>query len=103
MGADTRAEKEGSGLEVRSSPSGADLFVDGTRRGRTPLSIDDLSSGDHYLFLSKDGYVDRRIRVSINDGTRLVLFLELEEARGKLSVRVEPKSSDDSSQGSGFH
>ncbi len=50
-------------LDVTSSPSGIELFVDGELRGRTPLQFV-LNAGNHELtFVSPIGDVRRRVRV----------------------------------------
>ena len=50
-------------LDVTSSPSGIELFVDGELRGRTPLQLV-LNAGNHELtFVSPIGEVRRRVRV----------------------------------------
>ncbi|HCM28302.1 MAG TPA: hypothetical protein DIC34_17525 [Treponema sp.] len=81
-GADRLATEEGEGFEVRSSPSGASVFVDGIRRGKTPLSIDDLAPGEHRLVLMKEGYETRSLSFNLKAGVRMIAFLELEATTG---------------------
>ena len=54
-------------LELRCNVSDAEVYVDDSLRGRTPLSaaIDGLSEGTHKLRLSKIGYQDSEKIVSI--------------------------------------
>lgn len=42
-------------LEVQSKPAGAQVLVDGRRRGKTPLLIEDLVAGVHYVALVGNG------------------------------------------------
>ena len=44
-------------VEIYSTPPHAAVFLDGTFRGVTPLSMDSLTAGTHYLRLEKDGYI----------------------------------------------
>lgn len=44
------------GLYVNSLPSGADVWVDGSYIGRTPLLIDGLRAGKHALTVTKTGW-----------------------------------------------
>jgi PEGA domain/Protein kinase domain len=49
-------------LLVRSTPLGARVLVDGRDRGRTPLTVGNLSRGAHTVRVIRDGYVaDERV------------------------------------------
>ena len=50
------ASRAESKLEVKSSPDGAEVWVDGKRRGVAPLTVRGLSSGEHQLTLRLPGY-----------------------------------------------
>jgi PEGA domain len=45
-------------LGVTSSPPGADIYVDDTYRGITPLLVEDLTPGSHAIRITKAGYND---------------------------------------------
>jgi hypothetical protein len=77
-------------LKVDSRPPGAEVFVDGKPRGRTPLSID-LAAGDHRLEVGSRSN-PRVIPVSIAAGARVQQYVELPEVaqRGELRVVSEP-------------
>lgn len=85
---DTVTEEAGTGLELRSDPSGAEVFVDGVRRGKTPLVVSDLPAGQHFLRLEKDGYWTRESTVTIAKDRRIRVGLELVPAKGRLEVQV---------------
>ena len=52
-------------LAVTSTPSGAQVFVDGKSRGVTPLTIADLAAGRHAVELKSDaGTVQRTITIA---------------------------------------
>jgi hypothetical protein len=60
---DWTAKRKGS-LEVLSDPAGASISVDGTPRGVTPMTIDDLSAGPHTVDLeSGSGSVTRQVEI----------------------------------------
>jgi hypothetical protein len=65
-------------LIVESKPSGAQVFVDGKRRGITPLVMPRVEAGEHALRIERDGY--RRwsssIRVVADERNRLTASLE---------------------------
>jgi len=65
-------------LEINSVPAGADIMVDGTPQGVTPLSISSISKGYHTVFLQNTGYFDwsgNKVYVKPGDTTRLNIKL----------------------------
>jgi hypothetical protein len=78
-------------LVVNTNPPGAQVVVDGTQRGVTPLSID-LAPGKHVLAIAADGQA-RTIPVTITAGSQVAQFIELPKSapvEGQLQVRTEP-------------
>ena len=53
------------GIAIDSDPSGAEVYIDGQRKGTTPYRDEQLPSGDYRLSLRKELYreIDRRITV----------------------------------------
>lgn len=59
-------------LEVKSRPPGARVVVDGKRRGKAPVVIEDLSPGTHYVALdSSDGQHTERVELA-EEGARVL-------------------------------
>jgi serine/threonine protein kinase len=56
-------------LLVRSTPAGATVFVNGERRGDTPLTLRNLRYGTYTLRLTREGYapVTREVRVTAGE------------------------------------
>jgi hypothetical protein len=77
-------------LYVTTLPSGADVWVDGTYTGHTPLVLDALSLGRHTVSLTKTGWLAQNVDVSIAAGTTALSSVELQRAPGRL--RAEPGS-----------
>jgi hypothetical protein len=50
---------------IRSVPAGATVTIDGTDRGRTPLTVGGLAPGAHRLRLTRDGYVTENQRIDV--------------------------------------
>lgn len=51
-----RLKKRGNGsLDTSSVEAGAEIWVDGKVRGATPMSIEDLGAGTHFVVLRKEG------------------------------------------------
>jgi hypothetical protein len=85
-------------LAVSSQPPGADVFVDGQRRGVTPLTFA-LPSGTHSLQLKRED-ATKTIEVSIKPGAEVMHYVDL-EARpaaavadvGQLLVASDPSGA----------
>jgi hypothetical protein len=45
-------------IQARSSPGGADVYVDGIYRGSTATTIGNVASGTHFVLLKEVGYQD---------------------------------------------
>jgi hypothetical protein len=52
-------------LLVRSTPSGARVFVDGREEGTTPLTVSDLDRGVHRVRVVREGYATAERRITI--------------------------------------
>lgn len=52
-------------LRVVSEPSGASVYLDGTKIGETPFSSQNVSAGDYELKITHEGYESQIARISI--------------------------------------
>jgi hypothetical protein len=60
------------GLEVKSTPPGAQVFVDGKARGVTPLTLADLPAGRHAIELKSDaGSVQRTVTIAAGENAQV--------------------------------
>ena len=78
-------------LVVNTNPEGVQVFIDGKKRGTTPLTLE-LPTGDHKLELTQ-GDQTRAIPVKITQGGQVSQFVELPvvaAAEGSLSIRTDP-------------
>ncbi len=55
-------------LKATSSPSGADVYIDGTYRGDTPVTVSNIPTGNHQVNLRLAGYQSWTGSVSITSG-----------------------------------
>src|SRR4029453_15066526 len=55
-------------LQVQSEPAGAKVSVDGTARGVAPVTVADLTPGDHEVILQSDAGTARHV-VNVQAGT----------------------------------
>ncbi len=68
----------GAGLELRSDPAGAAVFLDGRALGRTPLDLRDLAPGRHALRLSKPGFAPAELQLDLAAGAPVPLSFSLQ-------------------------
>ena len=56
-------------LELQSSPSKADVYINGELRGQTPLKLERFTTGDHFVVLRAEGYKSaaRKIQLKLAD------------------------------------
>jgi len=78
--ASAKPDAESGRLLVRSTPTGARVFVDGRDEGRTPIAVRDLTPGVHRLRVLHDGYIMEERRVVISP-SRLAQSVTVELAR----------------------
>ena len=62
-----KIQSQGS-LYVASNPSNAMIYLDAAYKGRTPLMLSGISSGDHIVELDLSGYYDWKSTVSVPVG-----------------------------------
>ena len=59
-------------LQVESSPTGAQVSIDGKERGVTPLTIEGLTAGPHKVIVhGNDGSVQQTVAITAGETTRL--------------------------------
>lgn len=80
----------GSGVTIISTPTEATVLVDGVERGRTPLSISSLPSGEHQFIISHDNFLNRSIRANLVDGYNLKLNVDLALSEADLTQISSP-------------
>jgi hypothetical protein len=61
-------------LRVQTEPSGQAVFVDDARRGVSPLTVNDLSPGEHRLLVASDaGTVRRTVTITAGETMNVVV------------------------------
>ncbi|MFO7883003.1 MAG: PEGA domain-containing protein [Kosmotogaceae bacterium] len=74
-------------LEIKTQPSGADIFVDGVHYGKSPLSAR-LSEGTHYITAVKKGYKQVSTMANVVAGRTNSIALNLESITRQYSLIV---------------
>ncbi|MBI4818097.1 MAG: PEGA domain-containing protein [Deltaproteobacteria bacterium] len=83
-----RLEKAPNGaVEVYSTPPYAAVFIDGDQRGVTPLTVERLTAGTHYVRLEKDGYVSHGAPMEVSPGQRVTSQTRLSSIRRGAELR----------------
>lgn len=71
-------ESVGSGfLEIETSPSNADVFVDNIYRGKSPLTLKNIPAGSHNIIIKKEDYKDYISEADIKPGRKTSLEIGL--------------------------
>ncbi|MDE4907811.1 PEGA domain-containing protein [Methanogenium marinum] len=65
-------------LIVSSTPSGAELFLDNTYRGVTPVTLSDIPAGSHVVTVKQTGYTDSSQTVTVTGGQSTPVVIGLE-------------------------
>lgn len=88
--------EKGKGVTITSSPTSALVFIDSKEIGRTPVSVSDISYGEHQFLISKENFLKRSIRASLVEGYSLTLAVDLAIGEVDLTkVPTTPISSSD--------
>jgi len=86
-------------LHLTSDPSPATVFVDGKEVGETPLELDDLAPGDHYLRLLRpmSGVWANRVAAPPG-GQRVELAVEMPPIGGEAAGTQDAGAADEAAQ-----
>jgi len=66
-----------SELSVTTSPDGATVLVDDITRGVTPITLQDISAGDHSISITSNGFQTRTLTIRTTAGYKLIANLKL--------------------------
>lgn len=80
-------------IEVASTPSGADVYLDDKLIGKTPVARREIESGEHTLRTEFNLYHDKTETFIIEDGDDRSFNLELAPAFGQLNITSEPEGA----------
>ena len=65
-------------LTVRTTPQGADIYIDGVLKGKAPLTLK-LGRGGHRIRAVRSGYEDMERSITVEEATEYPLVLNLKE------------------------
>lgn len=75
---------------LRSTPTGADIEINGAHRGKTPLLLADLPLGKYRLKASALGYLSRDVEFEIENRSPQLVSVSLTSDSAVLTIRTEP-------------
>lgn len=64
-------------LSVTTNPDGATVLVDDATRGVTPLSLADITTGDHTVTVTSPGFLTRTLKIKITPNYRVIATIKL--------------------------
>lgn len=64
-------------LSVVTNPDGASVVLDDVTKGITPLTISDMTVGDHTLTVTSPGFLTRTMKVKLTSGYKLIASMKL--------------------------
>lgn len=73
-------------LSVITNPDGASVILDDITKGLTPITVSDLSAGDHNLTVTSPGFASRTMKIKMNQGYKLIANLKLALSQGGAPV-----------------
>jgi len=66
-----------SGLVVETEPSGALIYIDNDEKGVSPLTLENVTQGNHELSVFMPGFSRRSRKINISPGFQLHAFVKL--------------------------
>lgn len=81
-------------LEINSTPEGAVVNINGQLKGRTPLNINELESGEYAISLTKDMYHPYSEKFIITDESKNKRDITLLPAFGQLNIKGNPNGTN---------
>jgi hypothetical protein len=66
-----------SELSIVTNPDGASMSLDGDSKGITPLSLNDVTVGDHTIIITSPGFASRTLKVKTTPGYKLIASIKM--------------------------
>ncbi len=90
-----------SEVSVTTNPGGATLLIDNETKGITPITISDVSAGDHMITVTSPGFAARTLKVKTTAGYRLIATIKLALSGEALRTPTPEATSSPQSWSSG--
>ena len=83
-----------SSIEVDSFPSGATVYFDGKMVGQSPVIINNVYSGNHFVRVEKRGYTDQKKNITIGSGENRKMYFYLKEAPLTVDIKINKSGNN---------
>jgi hypothetical protein len=86
-------------LQVNSSPANAEVYVDGVKKGLTPIEISDLIIGKHFIEVTMGNYskwtkeIDEIDEINFSNGNTVALDVSLSPSTASITINTVPDSA----------
>ena len=77
-------------ISVTSSPSGAEVYLDGTLKGTAPVMLNDVSPGNHVIWCKKSGYEDLQQSIDVTASETATSACDLKPANATPTLSPTP-------------
>jgi len=81
-------------LEITSYPTEAEVYVDGIKKGLTPISIDDLLFGKHFIEVKKENFSTWSKEMEVEEYKVIQIDAELTAQFGTIDITTDPDGAD---------
>jgi uncharacterized protein YgiM (DUF1202 family) len=82
-----------SELSITTNPDGATVLIDDAVRGVTPITLQDISSGDHSVSVTSTGFQTRTLTIRTTPGYKLIANLKLALTSGSTLPETTPAAT----------
>ncbi len=88
-----------TGIEVKANKTGAAIYVDGKKKGRTPAKkVIRLEPGAHKVRITKKGYDDFEMNVAVSSGHSIPIEATLELSKSATQTVLPPSNEKSTSK-----
>jgi len=91
---DVRLQPADGKLTINTKPAGANIIIDGTFVGQTPLTLDLSPDKHHVVQISKAGYEKTTRNIQVASTASKQLDVKLKPRRGTVRLSVEPPDTE---------
>lgn len=88
-----KISSKNSELSVTTSPDGATVMIDDITKGLTPLTLADITPGDHTVTVTSVGFLTRTLKVKMTPGYRLIVTMKLGLSPGGTPPTASPTAT----------
>ncbi len=78
---------------IHSTPSGADIEIDGASRGTTPLFVSDLPLGRYRAKLTKAGFIPKEVQINVDKRSPQKVDISLTSDSAALTIDSTPQGA----------